>query len=102
MDGTHVEANTATVYLSWVLSSRDDVGYYDLFRVAGGANAKGSAPDGYGNPTREWLGRIFGDAFVVPDLKRHGSETETSIELVAVSPLGVTSPPARTTFNWTK
>ena len=101
VDGTHVEANTATVYLSWVLS-RDDVAYYDLFRAASGANAMGSAPDGYGEPAREWVGRIFGDAFIVPDVKRHGSETETSIELVAVSPLGATSPPARTTFTWTK
>ncbi|GIH16682.1 endo-beta-N-acetylglucosaminidase [Rugosimonospora africana] len=115
VDGTHVDGDTATVYLSWVLS-RNGVAHYDLFRVATGANgtdgaaAAGTptagapaAPDGrQTRPKREWIGRIFGDAFVVPDLKRQGTETSTCIELVAVSPLGVTSRAARTTFNWTR
>ena len=97
VDGTNVAANTATVYLSWKLS-RNGVAYYDVFRVTTGPNG---VPDSYGHQTREWVGRIFGDAYVVPDLKRRGSETKTTIELVAVSPLGMASPAAQTTFNWT-
>ena len=108
VDGTHVEADTATVYLSWTLSD-NCVAYYDLFRVATGASGKdGASADERGvhsdqkRPKKEWIGRIFGDAYVVPDLKRHGGETRTCIELVAVSPLGVRSRAARTAFSWTR
>jgi endo-beta-N-acetylglucosaminidase D len=94
IDGTHIAGGTATVYLSWTLS-RDNVAYYDVFRGATGAGA------GYRAAAREWVGRIFGDAFVVPGLKRNGSEATTGIELVAVSPLGVASEAARTRFSWT-
>ena len=106
VDATHVEADTATVYLSWILS-REWVAYYDVFRVTTDANGNdGTSADvlDHGDrarPKKEWLGRIFGDAFVVPDLKRHGGETRTCIELVAVSPLGVPSRTARATFSWT-
>ncbi len=107
VDGTHVDADTATVYLSWILS-RKCVAYYDLFRVPTDANADDDAAAGelsvhsdQKRRKKEWIGRIFGDAYVVPDLRRRGGETRTCIELVAVSPLGVRSRAARTAFSWT-
>lgn len=90
VDGTNLGAGVATAYLSWKLA-HEGVWYYDLFRLPPGTEAGRSngaagvpAPEAAnGKATdKEWIGRIFADAYVVPGLQRRGSENDTCLELV--------------------
>jgi endo-beta-N-acetylglucosaminidase D len=85
VEQAHVVDEVATVFLAWELAP-EGVWYYDIFRVGAGA--------------REWLGRVFDDVYVVPGIERRPGEVETTLELVAVSPTGVASRPARARFPW--
>ncbi|REF35603.1 endo-beta-N-acetylglucosaminidase [Thermasporomyces composti] len=86
VEQAHVVDDVATVFLAWQLAS-ENVWYYDIFRrLPGGA--------------REWLGRVFDEVYVVPGIERRPGEVDTTLELVAVSPSGVPSRPARARFSW--
>ncbi|WP_020576473.1 endo-beta-N-acetylglucosaminidase [Actinopolymorpha alba] len=89
VEDARVADGGATAFLAWELAPAR-VWYYDLFRLGG--------PGGSG--AREWVGRTYDEVYAVPGLERRAGETETVLELVAVSPGGAASPPARLAFRW--
>lgn len=86
IDEAYVKGNQAELFLSWTFNP-DNVAYYDLYRIR---------PDG----NKEAIGRIMDEVFYVKSLERIGSEAETTIELVSVSPDGTRGPAVQTTLMW--
>ncbi len=80
---------TATAYLRWE-PDLAEVAAYDLF-VADGAQDAG----------RTWVGRTYGEVYVLAGLRRTGGEPATTLELEPISPSGRRGRPARTRLSWT-
>ncbi|QCX74202.1 Glycosyl hydrolase family 85 [Streptomyces sp. YIM 121038] len=77
---------TAEAFLAWDFAD-SGVWYYDVWRLRA---------DG----TPEPLGRVYDDVHYVKSLTREGTETATTLALVAVSPDGTRSAPATARVTW--
>ncbi|OPA79409.1 hypothetical protein BVG16_10035 [Paenibacillus selenitireducens] len=88
LDASYVKDNQAELYVSWNFNAQD-VGYYELSRIA--PNAK-----------KEVIGRVMDEVFYVKSLERVGTETQTKLQLVAVSKDGTRSQAAETIMKWTE
>ena len=86
VDQTYVDGNKAELFLSWAFNP-SNVQYYDLYRVKTGG-------------VRESIGRIYDEVFYVKALDRIGTETASTLEIVAVSKDGSRSTAAQTTMSW--
>lgn len=78
---------TATAYLRWE-PELNEVAAYDVFVV-----------DGAWDTGRTWVGRTYGEVYVLAGLRRTGDEP-TTLELEPISPTGRRGRPARTRLIW--
>lgn len=86
VDAAHIAGDSAEVFLSWKLR-KQGVWYYDVYR---------ELPEG----RREAVGRIYDEVYYVKSLVRSGSESTTTLRLVAVAPDGTRSAPAKAEVRW--
>jgi endo-beta-N-acetylglucosaminidase D len=87
VESSKVSTSGTSAQLRLLWNFDPTVWYYDLYR-----------PDAAGNPI--WLGRISSDAYYVSAMPKIGTETSTTIQLVAVSADPTVSNSAALTFNW--
>lgn len=86
VDASYIDGQEAELFLSWDFD-QDDIWYYDLYRVR---------TDG----TKESIGRIYDEVYYVKSLGREHDETETPLQIVAVSHDGTQSEATEINFKW--
>lgn len=86
VDEYYINDLEAELFLSWDFD-KENVWYYDLSRLR---------LDG----TKEAIGRIYDEVYYVKSLVRSHNETETPLQIVAVSPDRTKSETTQIMFNW--
>ncbi len=78
------DGQSAALRLTW----RGDDGVYDIVSL-------------HGDGSRQWQGRIHGDAYFIEALERRSAETVTRLQLIAANANGHVGPAAEAIFHWT-